>query len=84
MLAGRQSRKHESRRISVAGSRKRATTSADYNRLTTRAIVICQVRLLASDSVIIAYSYEYFFLICIVGGEIQDPLGTAATNGLLC
>jgi hypothetical protein len=25
-----------------------------------------------------------FFLICIVGGGIQGPLGTAATNGLLC
>jgi hypothetical protein len=25
-----------------------------------------------------------FFLICIVGGEIQGPFGTVATNGLLC
>jgi hypothetical protein len=27
---------------------------------------------------------SFFFLICIVGGGIQGPLDTAATNGLLC
>jgi hypothetical protein len=27
---------------------------------------------------------DFFFLICIVGGGIQGPIGTAATNGLLC
>jgi hypothetical protein len=26
----------------------------------------------------------FFFLICNVGGGIQGPLDTAATNGLLC
>jgi hypothetical protein len=38
MVASRRLCKHESRRISIAGNRNRATTSEDYNRLRERVL----------------------------------------------
>jgi hypothetical protein len=54
VVCNRQENKHESKRISIAGNRNRATTNEDYNRMRLR---ICYSDLL---NVYISECYKYF------------------------